>query len=423
MCRPIRWAGVLIILAFAVYAHVFYRLDAGRYMLPPFRPELPREPFVGNLGAENRLLGHHLAEGQGFVDPFGAGTGPTAWMSPVYPAIVAGLMRVFGTDIYDVGIVVAIGQAIGILIVWLAIVAMVQPKSPADGIALLAALILFLLTHFDYTFLFTQDTFLGALGLAAIMRYAPSLCPPQSWRGWTRWGLIGGLSTSAFPALVVPWLLISLPVLRRNWRRMAIAAFAFFLVMTPWTIRNAVVCGRFIPVKSNAVYELYQTLKYSEDGVVTEEALKHHPGRPGIEQEEYRQLGESAYLSKKFEQAKELLADHPGRYLRHCVNRLWTMFVWGDSYFDNSVLPLPHWFCRVVYPLPLLGLLAILIRRQWRREPAAGIAVLATIGLTIPYVLVSYYERYEYAFAPAKIVLVYYGLKMLWDLRVMRTPA
>src|SRR6516165_6197943 len=105
-----RRTGVLIILGFAAYAHLLSNIDAGRYMLPPFRPEVPREAFVGNLGAENRLLGLHLATGQGFVDPFGAGTGPTAWMSPVYPSIVAGLMRILGTDIQVVGLAVAIGQ-------------------------------------------------------------------------------------------------------------------------------------------------------------------------------------------------------------------------------------------------------------------------------------------------------------------------
>jgi hypothetical protein len=240
---------------------------------------------------------------------------------------------------------------------------------------------------------------------------------PETWCGWARWGLIGGLSTFAVPALAVPWILISLPVARKNWREMGIAAIAFVLVLTPWTIRNAVVFGRFIPVKSNAVYEMYQTLRYSDNGIVTDEVLKHHPGRPGVEQDEYCELGESAYLSRKAEETNELLASNPVRYLRHCAERVWIIFVWSDTHYVDLDQPIPHWFSRLTYPLPLVGLMLILATRRWRRDPAAGVAVLAMIGLAIPYVLVSYYERYEYAFAPAKTALVYCGLKVLWNLR------
>lgn len=415
-------AGLAIILAFTVYAHFFSRLDAGRYLLPPFRPELPHVSNLSQLGSENRTIALHVANGEGFADPFSQGTGPTAWMSPVYPMVVAGLVRLLGTDLEVVGLAVAIGQAIGMMFIWCAVVAVVRPKSRSECLALLGVLVLFLTTHFDYTFLFTHDYFLGALGLAAVMRYAPLLSAPRSWRGWTRWGLVGGLSTFAVPALALPWLLVSVPLLRKHWREMGIAVIAFVLVLTPWTIRNAVVFGRFIPVKSNAPYELYQTLRYSDTGIVNDDVLMHHPGRPGTEQDEYSQTGESAYLSRKAEQAKEMLANNPGHYLRQCVHRLWTIFVWEQPYFIDLDYPFPHLLGRVAYPLPLVGLLLIVVRRQWRRDPAAGVAVLAIIGLAIPYVLVSYYERYEYAFASAKIVLVYYGLKALRDLR-SRHPA
>src|SRR5262245_35874521 len=92
MCRPIRWAGVLIIVAFAVYAHSLSRLDAGCNLLPPFQPDIPRYSNLGQLGAENWTLALHLTNGKGFSDPFALGTGPTAWMSPVYPSLLAVLV-------------------------------------------------------------------------------------------------------------------------------------------------------------------------------------------------------------------------------------------------------------------------------------------------------------------------------------------
>src|SRR5260370_1116567 len=52
------------------------------------------------LGWETGRIAHSLASGHGFGSPFFGWTGPTAWMGPVYPALVAGVFKVFG--IYSV---------------------------------------------------------------------------------------------------------------------------------------------------------------------------------------------------------------------------------------------------------------------------------------------------------------------------------
>jgi hypothetical protein len=45
-------------------------------------------------------IAHSLAVGQGFGSPFLVDTGPTAWMAPVYPAILTGIFRLFGIYTY-----------------------------------------------------------------------------------------------------------------------------------------------------------------------------------------------------------------------------------------------------------------------------------------------------------------------------------
>ncbi len=159
---PLKRAGILVIFAFALYAQVFSIFDdTRRIFLPPFRRHIPRVTTFANLGAENRTLGEHLAQGKGFTDAFAFGTGPTAWMSPAYPLLVAGLLRLFDGDMNAAGVAMAIGQAIGLMFIWCALVSIVQPKSKFDRCALFAVLVLFLLTHFEYSFLFTHDNFLG----------------------------------------------------------------------------------------------------------------------------------------------------------------------------------------------------------------------------------------------------------------------
>src|SRR5262249_20262343 len=45
---------------------------------------------------ESGNIAHSVAIGKGFSSPFRVDTGPTAWTTPVYPLLLAGLMRLFG---------------------------------------------------------------------------------------------------------------------------------------------------------------------------------------------------------------------------------------------------------------------------------------------------------------------------------------
>ena len=41
-------------------------------------------------------IGRSIALGQGFANPYGDSTGPTAWEPPLYPFLIGGVFRVFG---------------------------------------------------------------------------------------------------------------------------------------------------------------------------------------------------------------------------------------------------------------------------------------------------------------------------------------
>src|ERR1700739_1585225 len=60
-------------------------------------------PYVGSantmtpFGAEVCRIATHLAAGEGLRSPFhGGDTGPSAWVAPVYPYLVAAVFRLFG---------------------------------------------------------------------------------------------------------------------------------------------------------------------------------------------------------------------------------------------------------------------------------------------------------------------------------------
>src|SRR6202051_968570 len=49
-----------------------------------------------SFGWETGRIGAAIASGHGFSNPFGGQTGPTAWESPVYPYLTAGVFHLFG---------------------------------------------------------------------------------------------------------------------------------------------------------------------------------------------------------------------------------------------------------------------------------------------------------------------------------------
>jgi hypothetical protein len=60
--------------------------------------KIPREVIgIAPFYQETGNIAYFLATGKGFSSPFRRETGPTAWLTPVYPLLVAGVFRVFGT--------------------------------------------------------------------------------------------------------------------------------------------------------------------------------------------------------------------------------------------------------------------------------------------------------------------------------------
>src|ERR1700679_228054 len=79
-----------LILAIALLLRVGYLWN--------YAHEHPRQavsvvPFLFESGN----IAHSLAAGNGFSSPFRVDTGATAWLPPIYPMLLAGIFRIFGT--------------------------------------------------------------------------------------------------------------------------------------------------------------------------------------------------------------------------------------------------------------------------------------------------------------------------------------
>jgi hypothetical protein len=419
----------IAVVACAVYANLSFAVTnkANYRYFPPF---LPHVNGNGNraLGGEYFNMAQALAAGQGFANPFGTRTGPTAWQPPVLPAVLAGLLWLSGGNhpfviavVVCLNVVVLIGT--GVLVLNL-----VRQTTSRVGIG--PATLVFLLAmlcQFNQCFQRAHDGWLVLLSLDFLLAGLCWWAPLQSGQpaGFSilrcaGWGLFGGLGAQVSPVIGFSWGMLSVLVglRQRAWSRLGLALLVAGLTLAPWTIRNYLVLGRLVPVKSNLAFEAYQSQCLQPDGLLQD--FRQHPGRwTGPEGREYRRLGEMAYLERKREQFWQAVRADPVEFLDRFASRLLAATVWYVPFNRDREARQPWilWLGRLTHPLPFLALLILLITAG--RKPLHGTQWLA-VGLYVfhlfPYVLVSYYERYAGPLLAVKTLLVIWGIDRLLGL-------
>lgn len=394
--------------------------DAAKYLVTDPAEYAYFPPFVAN---ENRLTTHHLGgeyleitfalrAGRGFADPFKEPSGPTAWMPPVLPFLQAAVLWAADDDFVVLKYVVVALQMLTLVFTgWLVLAATARVARTRGAVWAGAAAFVALVAHdFRHAFQTTHDTWLVMLALDVLaLGFARLSERPTTWRTAAGWGAIGGGVALCGPVLGLVWAALTAVRWRWEWRRWAVALVAAGVVTLPWVVRNAVVFGRLIPVKSNAFYELYQAQLLTPDGIVGADAgFTTHPWRtPGPERDRYLEVGEIAFLDEKRVIFLAALRAAPGEFAARVWNRLAAATVLYVPFSkaelvkqsDAQVL-----FSDVVHPLPFLALVVVVVapRRPHRYEWAAVVVYAAWL---LPYVVVSYYGRYGFPLLGVKAFL------------------
>lgn len=193
--------------------------------------------------ARSLLLGHGFTlEGR-----------PTARSGPVYPIVIAGVRAVAGGGDTPVRLAVVTLDGIQCALLFLLAWSLFGPLTA--WLAGLGTVVCWPLVSLAWAAtsnsvaIFFQSCFLFALVTA--------LHGTGGWRWWTGAGVASGLTAlTRAEALVVPLLVFPAVLLsargerRRVIRGLAVAVSAFVLVLTPWTVRNHVRVGGFVPVQS-----------------------------------------------------------------------------------------------------------------------------------------------------------------------------
>ena len=353
---------------------------------------------------ENVSIALALIGGHGFSSPFHFLSGPTAFMPPGYPLLIAGFMSVLGTGVgATLGLI-----AFQILLSVLTVVLVQRATSRYFGLRTgnLAALICALAEPMLFAPLYIWDTCLSALILVAAIAIAPDLR--------RRLDFVFAGVACAFATLINPALLLTLFAVFgwSAWRARIIpwlGLCAFLIVFSPWPIRNYVAMHGFVPLRSNFGYELWLG---NHDGGNGDSAPIAGPSQTQEEQRLFLAIGELGYMHQKGQSAKEWIEAHPvefaGLTARRFV-RFWT---------GSSKVPSP-----MTIPLVTAALIGLLLLWRWHR-----VFVLFSLPLILyplPYYITHADARYQFVLDPLLAILAGYACESFfaWCARRPAPPA
>lgn len=295
-----------LIVVVAVGGRASFAWNQGRKIPANLVGIIPFQQETGNIARS-------LALGKGFSSPFNQGTGATAWLTPVYPLLLAGIFRIFGI-FTAASFIVAV--ALNIIFSAAACLPIFYAGRKIAGVSVGASAAWFwaifpnaIMIPFEWIW----DTCLTALVAALILWFTLKLAESTRARDWCLYGLLWGFALMTNPALgsLLPFLLAWAAYRARGCGRRspALAALALLMVLlccTPWTVRNYTAFHRFVPLRSTFPVALW----LGHNRVFDPRAPATTRVTPYQEAREYQRLGEDAFMRKKWAEALLFIRTH-----------------------------------------------------------------------------------------------------------------
>lgn len=289
-------------------------------------------PFLfepGNIAAS-------LAAGHGFSSPFRVETGPTAWMTPVYPLLLAGSFRLFGTYTLNAFLAAAgFNVVCSALTCWpLYYAAKRIAGKPAAVLATLLWIVFPNAVLLPYESLF--DASLSALLTATLLWSTLAVSESTRLRDWCLYGLLWGaaLMTNAALVILLPFLFGWAEYRAHrsklfHFSRPAAAAVTAILCCVPWTFRNYLEFHAFVPLRSVAGLALWLG---NNDQAESNSVARLHPISNQAERDKYTEMGEIAYMREKQSLAIDYMLSHPAQEARLTAERFTALWTGGSTH-------------------------------------------------------------------------------------------
>ena len=380
--------------------------------------KFPRDMLAPAMfSQETGSIAKSLATGKGFSSPFGKDTGPTAWLTPVYPLLVAGIFRVFGIltrpSFFAVVFLNALFSSLVCVPMFYAGKRIAGP-GVASGAAWLWALFP---SAVMFPFEWVWDTSLSALLGATILWATLELAESKRWRDWCLYGLLWGFTLMTNPSLssLLPFLLgwTAYRAYRANQahrgiefhaaKPASVAVLIAILCCLPWTIRNYIAFHRLVPLRSNLPLELYigNNENYAPRAAWPPRITKER------ELVRYFHMGEVPFMEEEKRKALAFMRAYPQVEVRLIADRFvafWTGLFdpWQRFLSADSVVRVLLLSSTVSALGGLLGIAALLGKRSPYAFP------LAAYPLVFPWLYYVTHSnlRYRHPIDPVVLLLV-----------------
>jgi len=283
------------------------------------------------FGWEMGRIGAAIASGRGFSDPFGAHTGPTAWESPLYPYLTAGVFHIFGiysrASAFVLLTINSIFSSLTCIPIFL-IARRTFPEKVAVGAGWTWALlpyVMFWCTRWVWETSFSAFLMAVILWLTLTMEERDGL-RPWVWFGGL-WGIAALNSTVLLSFLPASGLWAWYHRAKRRKPSLAgvlLASLIFIACVSPWVARNYRTFGKFIFIRDNFGAELRLGNGNGADGTWMQYL---HPTQDLYAMRQYTSMGELAYIAHRKQQAVDYIKADYARFAVLCLKRF--VYFWA----------------------------------------------------------------------------------------------
>lgn len=323
------------------------------------------------LPYEASTVATNLAATGEFRDPFGVASGPTAHVAPVYPYILATVIRIFRQPEAIIWAAVILNACLlGLAAALLPVLSRLVYQEAMPGYAggVLLAMSIPLMPQWEVAF----SALVLLVAVLLVMNGEPGAA-----------GLMVGISILTNPVSLPP---LALLASQRGKRFASISLVMALALCGPWVMRNWIVLGAPHFIRDNFGLELYisNNDKAGPDLVGNQALWTLHPNQNHDEAVIVAAMGETAYNRKRFWEALDWIRAQPGRFLWLSARRVF--YYWLPPPREGWTA---YWGCG----LTVLGAVGVWLGRSHR---TALLLALAAVMYSLPFVVIQTVGRYHF---------------------------
>ncbi len=292
-----------------------------------------------SFGYEMGRVARSIGAGKGFSSPYWINTGPTAWYVPVYPLMLAGIFKIFGT-FSRLSLIVTLGLNCLFSGFTALTIFGIAKHTVGRRTALWSAWVWALFPYnMQWALNWIWDTSISAFLLSLAFYWTLRLRGSTSWKQFAVFGLIWGLVANTNPTLLVLlpvsvlWLFFHQRALAHRSRNLLICLALVIVTSLPWCLRNYAALGYF-GLRDNFGEELYLGNHLYAQGY---NMFWAHPLWNPVELENYRREGEIKFIQERKKIAGAYIASHPGEFAINTLRRIG--YFWSGSPDESRVIP------------------------------------------------------------------------------------